>query len=422
MLLYTVGERERKFEAYRLDLQNARSKNTLQAKGTSGAKGRRVRKQNSKKEVIDVRSLLIDCARFIAADVRGSANDLLRQIRQHSSPFGDGSQRLAHYFADGLEARLAGTGSHMHKAILRRTTASDYLRAFYTSLASCPINKVSIFAANKLIATKSEKAMRVHIIDIGILYGFQWPTFIKSLADREGGPPTLRITGIEFPQPAETIEGTGHRLARYAETFNVPFEYNAIAQNWETIKIEDLKIEKGEFVAVNCLYRAQNVSEEAGVGESPRTMLLNLIRKINPDTFVHGMINVSCGLPCFVARFRQALFHFSTMYDMVETTIPRETPERMLIERDFLGREALNVIACEGLERVERAETYKQWQLRHLAAGLIQVPFEKELMDSAMYMVRKSYHREFVVDEINQFLLMGWKGRITHAISCWQPI
>nr|GMC91852.1 Scarecrow-like protein 9 [Ipomoea batatas]GMC93702.1 Scarecrow-like protein 9 [Ipomoea batatas]GMC97548.1 Scarecrow-like protein 9 [Ipomoea batatas]GMC99611.1 Scarecrow-like protein 9 [Ipomoea batatas]GME17499.1 Scarecrow-like protein 9 [Ipomoea batatas] len=81
--------------------------------------------------------------------------------------------------------------------------------------------------------------MRVHIIDFGILYGFQWPTFIQRIATRDGGPPKVRITSIEFPQPGfrptERIEESGHRLADYAKSFNVPFEYNAIAKKWETI-------------------------------------------------------------------------------------------------------------------------------------------------------------------------------------------
>ncbi|GFP91533.1 scarecrow-like protein 9 [Phtheirospermum japonicum] len=426
VLLYAVGECDKKFEARRTYMQNARSKSMQHsglAKGYNGAMGRRSKKM----EVIDLRSLLISCAKSIAADDRLAADEFLKQIRQHSSPFGDGSQRLAHYFADGLEARLAGTGSQIHKSLVYKLTiTSDYLRAYHTFLASSPFGTISIFVANKLIAIKSEKAMRVHVIDFGIHYGFQWPTFIQSLAEREGGPPKLRITGIDFPQagfrPAERIEETGCRLAHYAETFNVPFEYNAIAQRWETIKIEDLKIEEGEFVAVNCLYRAQNIRDEIGLEESSRTMVLNLIRKINPDIFIHGIVNGAYGVPFFLTRFREALFCFSAVYDMLETNIPRESPERMLIETGIFGKEALNVIACEGWERVERPETYKQWRLRHLRSGFVQVPFERELMDSAMYKVRKFYHREFVIDEDNNWLLMGWKGRTIYAMSCWQPV
>lgn len=429
VLLHTMGEKSVKFAAYRADLQNATSKvmqQNGQIKRPSGGKGRG-KKQNRKKEVIDLRTLLINCAQAVAADDTRNANELLKQIRRHSSPFGDGNQRLAHYFADGLEARLAGTGSQIHKALVnKKTTAADYLKAYYTYLASSPFRKISNFASNKSIMIKSQKAMRVHVIDFGILYGFQWPTLIQRIAGREGGPPKLRITGIDFPQPgfrpAERIEETGRRLARYAKTFKVPFEYNAIAQKWETIKIEDLKIEKGEFVVVNCLYRTKNLFDETVVAESSRTMVLNLIRKINPDIFIHGIVNGGYSAPFFVTRFREVLFHFSALFDMLETNIPRDKPERMLIERDIFGQEALNVIACEGWERVERPETYKQWQVRDLKAAFMQVPFERDFMDRALYKVRTFYHKDFVIDEDSQWLLMGWKGRIIYAISCWKPV
>nr|GMC96001.1 Scarecrow-like protein 14 [Ipomoea batatas] len=98
----------------------------------------------------------------------------------------------------------------------------------------------------------AQSATSVHVIDFGILYGFQWPCFIQRLSSRKGGPPRLRITGIDLPQPgfrpAERVEETGKRLANYAERFNVPFEFNAIAKKWETIKIEDIKINKDEVL------------------------------------------------------------------------------------------------------------------------------------------------------------------------------
>ncbi|GFP91541.1 scarecrow-like protein 9 [Phtheirospermum japonicum] len=428
--VYTLGGREKEFAANIKDLKNAASKRmqqTGQVEGPNAPNGRHGKKRNGKKIVVDLISLLMNCAQFVAAGDHRSANELLRQIRQHSSPFGDGNQRLAHYFADGLEARLAGTGSEIHAARVHEgMTPSDYMRAYCATLISSSFRRILNFASNRLIMIKSEKATKVHIIDFGIFYGFQWPTFIQRVAEREGGPPKLRITGIDFPQPGfqpgERIEDMGRRLARYAKTFNVPFEYNAIAQNWETIKIQDLKIEKGEFVAVNCSYLSKNLVDETDGPESSKNMVLDLIRKINPDIFIHGIVNAAYGVPFFVTRFREVLFHFSALFDMVETILPRERPERMLIERDYFGKEALNVIACEGWERVERPETYKQWQVRHLRAGFMLVPFEKKLIDTIMYMTRKFYHRDFMIVEENKWLLMSWKGRTICAISCWQPV
>ncbi|KAL2502922.1 Scarecrow-like protein 9 [Forsythia ovata] len=428
VLLHSKGEGEEKLAAYRADLRNAMSRSVQQNRQPKGSRGKgRGKKQNNKKEVIDLRTLLINCAQAVAADDCRSANELLKQIRQHSSPFGDGNQRLAFYFANGLEARLAGTGSQIHKALVsKRTTAADYLKAYHLYLASSPFRKISSFASNKTIQLKAENATRVHIIDFGILYGFQWPTFLHRIAGREGGPPRVRITGVEFPQPgfkpAERIEETGRRLDYYAKNFNVPFEYNAIAQKWETIKIEDLKIEEDEFLVVNCLFRTKNLLDETVMAESSRTLVLNLFRKINPDIFIHGIVNGAYSAPFFVTRFREVLFHFSALFDMLEVNVPREKQERQLIERDIFGREALNVIACEGWERVERPETYKQWQVRDMRAGFLQVPFEREIMNTATKKVRSGYHKDFLIDEDSQWLLLGWKGRIIYALSCWKPV
>ncbi|CAL5420143.1 unnamed protein product [Camellia sinensis] len=429
VLLCSMGKGEAALIAYRKALKDGTSKKTQQngqLKGPPSRKGRG-KKQNRKKEVVDLRTLLIHCAQAVAADDRRSSNELLKQIRQHSSPWGDGNQRLAHCFANGLEARLAGTGSQIYKAFVsRRTSAADYLKAYHLYLASCPFRKISNFVSNRTITVKSKSAMRLHIIDFGILYGFQWPTFIQRIAARDGGPPKIRITGIEFPQPgfrpAAGVEETGRRLADYAQTFNVPFEYNAIAKRWDSIKLEDLKIDRDEFLVVNCLYRSKNLHDETVLVDSSRNIVINLIRRINPDLFIHGIVNGAYSAPFFVTRFREALFHFSALFDMLETNVPREHHERMLIEREIFGKEALNVIACEGWERVERPETYKQWQVRNLRAGFMQIPFDRDIMKRAIEKVRNHYHKDFVIDEDNQWLLQGWKGRTIYALSCWKPI
>ncbi|XP_010262535.1 PREDICTED: scarecrow-like protein 14 [Nelumbo nucifera] len=409
-------------------LQNEANRNLHQnghSKVSNSGKSRG-KKQAGKKETVDLRTLLIHCAQFVAADDRKNACELLKQIRQHSSRTGDGNQRLANYFAEGLEARMAGTGSQIYTAFsTKRTSAADILKAYKLYLAACPFKKLSNFFSNRTILNLSEKATRLHIIDFGILYGFQWPCLIHQLSNRHGGPPNLRITGIELPQPGfrptERVEETGRHLANYAERFGVPFQYNAIAQKWETIQIEDLKIEKDEMLVVNCLFRFRNLLDETVVVESPRNAILNLIRKMNPDIFVHGVVNGAYSAPFFVTRFREALFHFSSLFDMLDTNVPRENEERVVIEREMFGREALNVVACEGSERVERPETYKQWQVRTTRAGFKQLPLDREILKKAKDKVKSSYHKDFVIDEDSQWILQGWKGRIIYALSSWRP-
>jgi hypothetical protein len=104
---------------------------------------------------------------------------------------------------------------------------------------------------------------------------------------------------------------------------------------------------------------------------------------------------------------------------MIDATIPRDNDERLLIERDMLGRSALNVIACEGADRVERPETYRQWQVRNHRAGLRQLPLNPEVIKAASDKVKNFYHRDFLIDVDNHWLLLGWKGRVLHAMSTW---
>ncbi|KAF8396794.1 hypothetical protein HHK36_018427 [Tetracentron sinense] len=385
------------------------------------------KKHGGKREMVDLRTLLIQCSQAVAANDHGSAKKLLNQIRENSSPHGDGSQRLAHYFADGLEARLTGAGTRMYVArYVTRTSSADILKAYLLLLTVCPFNRLANFFSNQTIRRVAEKATRLHIIDFGILHGFQFPCLIQRLSARPGGPPNLRITGIEFPQPgfrpAAGVEETGRRLANYAKRFNVPFEFNAVAQRWETIKIEDLKIEENEVLVVNCLYRFRNLLDESVLVDCPRNIVLNLIRKLNPDVFIHAVVNGTYSAPFFVTRFREALFHYSALFDIFETNAARENKERMVLEREIFGREAMNVIACEGSERVERPETYKQWQARNVRAGFRQLPLNQEVMKMARDRVSSGYHKDFLIDEDSEWMLQGWKGRIIYALSSWKPV
>ncbi|KAK3422490.1 hypothetical protein EUGRSUZ_G02940 [Eucalyptus grandis] len=383
-----------KDDPLREELQSAQQNG--QTKGSNGEKGQ-FKMQGREKDMADLRMLLTLCA-------------MLKQIRQHSSPTGDGMQRIAHYFANGLEARLAGSGTQYTAIIL--------------FLAACPFPKISNFFSNKTIVNVAENATRLHITDFGILYGFQWPCLIKRLSSRPGGPPKIRITGIDLPQPgfkpAERVEETGRRLKNYAKTFGVPFEFNAIAQRWDTIQLEDLRIDKDEVLVVNSMFRLKNLLDDTVVTESPRDIVVNLMRKMNPAVFILGVTNGAYSAPFFISRFQEALFHFSTMFDMLDTNVPRDIPERMLIEKLF-GCGAMNVIACEGSERIERPETYKQWQVRIMRGGFTPLPLNEEIVKTAKDRVKSDYHKDFVVDENGQWLLLGWKGRIVRAFSTWEP-
>ncbi|TXG74116.1 hypothetical protein EZV62_002695 [Acer yangbiense] len=358
-------------------------------------KKRRGKKKGKKGELVDLCSLLTVCAQAVANYDQRTANDLLKQIRQHSSAFGDGTQRLAHYFAYGLEVRLAGTQTPISTHLSTRASAADVIQAYKVYISSCPFNRMPFYMSNRTILKQSEKATRLHIIDFGIGYGFQWPCFIHRVSQRPGGPPKLRITGLSFPNQA---------------------------QKWQTIRLEDLNIDREEITVVNSMYRMRNLPDDTVVVSSPRDAVLKLIKSINPDIFIHGVINGTHNAPFFLPRFREALFHFSALFDVFEATVPHEDQGRMLYEREIYGKDAMNVIACEGIERVERPETYKQWQARNQRIGFRQLPLDRDIYKGVMTLVKSNYHQDFVIDEDGQWMLQGWKGRTYCALSFWKPV
>ncbi|KAG5375774.1 hypothetical protein IGI04_040370 [Brassica rapa subsp. trilocularis] len=199
--------------------------------------------------------------------------------------------------------------------------------------------------------------------------------------------------GVEIPQngfyPMQRIEDMCRRLTEYCKQFGVPFEYNTIAsRNWETIRLEEFKIRPNKVLAVNTALRLKNVRDVTPGGEEdcPRDRFLKLIRDMKPDVFLSST----------------------------------ENPERIHLEGEFYRREVMKMIACERVDRVERPETYKQWQVRMMRDGFKQKPVEAELVESIRVKMKKwGYHKDFVLDEYSNWFLQGWKGRILFSSSCW---
>lgn len=376
--------------------------------------------------VVDLRDLLIQCAQAITNYNHSSAYEVLKKIKQHCNQHGDSTERLAHYFVMAIEARVAGTGAEVYReASLKKISCAQILKAYHSYLMVCPFHRVSNILANGSINRLARGKDKLHIIDFGILYGFQWPCLIKALSMRPGGPPMLQITGIDLPQPgfrpADRVEETGRRIAKYCKRFNVPFKYNGIAKKWDEIRIEELNLDRTELTVVNSVNRLRNILDETVIESSPRDTVLQLIRQINPDMFVLGVLNGAYNAPFLLNRFREALFHFSTLFDIFDSTSPRDSEHRALYEQELFGREIMNVVACEGTTRMERPETYRQWQSRVVRAGFKQVPQYRDKAEEVKSKVRSNYHKDFLVDEDGKWLLQGWKGRVLYACSLWKP-
>ncbi|KAL6842250.1 hypothetical protein ACP4OV_027898 [Aristida adscensionis] len=374
-------------------------------------------------EVLGLHMMLIRCAEAVATSDCHGAADLLQKIRDLSSPTGDGTQRLAHCFAEGLEARLSGTGSQRFRSFMtKRTTDAGELKAYQLYMGDIGFFSMTYHFSNQTIYNAVMGRKKLHIVQYGLACWFQWPELLRRLARREGGPPEVRLTGIDTPQPgfrpAHLVEEAGRRLSDCARQFGVPFKFHGIVAKSEDVRAEDLGIDPSEVLVINNILNFDTLLDDSVIVDrpNPRDMVLSNIRKMRPKVFIHVVNNGSSNTAYFLTRFRENLFYFSTLFDMMDTIMPRDSCERLVLEQGAFARNATNIIACEGADRVNRPESYKKWQERNQRAGLRQLPLDPDIVQMFQ---DKLKDRHFLIDKDDQWLLTGWKGRVIYSISTW---
>ncbi|KAF8408622.1 hypothetical protein HHK36_004685 [Tetracentron sinense] len=170
--------------------------------------------------------LLLQCAEAVAMDNLNEASDLLPEISELSSPFGSSPERVAAYFAEALQARIIssclGTYGPLNLKALTQAQNQRICHALQSYNSISPLIKFSHFTANQAIFQALEGEDRVHVIDLDIMQGLQWPGLFHILASRSRKVRSVRITGVG--SSIELLEATGRRLSDFASSLGLPFE------------------------------------------------------------------------------------------------------------------------------------------------------------------------------------------------------
>lgn len=390
-----------------------RDKEKLRIAMTNEKKNKTKGRSKAATNVVDLRTLVFRCAQAVATNDHMVAVELLKQIKQHASATGDATQRLAQCFAKGLEAWLVGTGMQLWKSLMaEHPIVTDFLKAYSLFMAACCFHKIALKFSILTITDAMVGKSRLHVVDYGLHYGFQWAGLIQCLANRNGGPPEVTITAISHSQPrtypAQQTEEQGRRLSKCAKEFGLPFKFHVITKKWEEVFIEDLNKDTDEVLSVNDLLSFSSLMDETVFfdASNPRDTVLNNISRMRPCIFIQSIVNRSSGTS-FMSRFRELLFYYMALFDMSDATMPRNSESRLVLEQGLLRRCALN------------AEKYTQWQVRNQRAGLRQLLLKPSIIKVLKDEVKKEYHKDFFISEDGQWLLQGWMGRVLFAHSTW---
>ncbi|XP_037480384.1 GRAS family protein RAM1-like [Triticum dicoccoides] len=363
--------------------------------------------------------LLLACADFVSKGDQPSALRHLHLLRRVASPLGDSMQRVASYFADALATRLSVSSG---TAISPRGAGAPYpfppspdtLKIYQILYQACPYIKFAHFTANQAIFEAFHGEDRVHVVDLDILQGYQWPAFLQALAARPGGPPTLRLTGVGHP--ATAVRETGRHLASLAASLRVPFEFHAaVADKLERLRPAALQRRVGEALAVNAVNRMHRVP---GAHLGP---LLSMIRDQAPKIMTLVEQEAGHNGPYFLGRFLEALHYYSAIFDSLDATFPADSAPRMKVEQCLLAPEIRNVVACEGAERVARHERLDRWRRIMEDRGFEAVPLSPAAVGQSqvllgLYGAGDGYR----LNEEKGCLLLGWQDRAIIGASAWR--
>ncbi|CAI0541448.1 unnamed protein product [Linum tenue] len=212
------------------------------------------------------------------------------------------------------------------------------------------------------------------------------------------------------------VRGTGERLAKFAESMNIPFEFNSIVVSSLTeIDEAQFDLDPRETVAVFSEYALHGLVSEPNELEA----LMGVLKKISPSIMVVVESEVNLNSSNFARRFVEVLFHYGAYFDCLDACLESSCGYRDLIESMFLNK-VTELLVKEGEER-PRVVTIEVW--RNFFGRFMM--WEVGLSSSAMETVNLLLGR-FVggkcctLDMDGRSLVVGWKGTPIFSISTWK--
>jgi outer membrane biosynthesis protein TonB len=389
------------------------------AAAQAAAKNRKeeLRKQKRDEEGLHLLTLLLQCAEAVAAENLDEAQRMLLEISELSTPYGTSAQRVAAYFSEAMSARIVSSCLGLYAPLPPSCAVSHRIQnklaaAFQVFNGISPFVKFSHFTANQAIQEAFEREDRVHIIDLDIMQGLQWPGLFHILASRPGGPPRVRLTGLGSSMDA--LEATGKRLSDFAETLGLPFEFCPVAEKVGNLDPERLGVTRREAVAVHWLHH----SLYDVTGSDSNTLWL--LQRLSPKVVTMVEQDLSQA-GTFLSRFVEAIHYYSALFDSLGASYGEDSQERHIVEQQLLSREIRNVLAVGGPSRTGEVK-FGNWREKLGQSGFRGVSLAGNAAAQATLLLGMFPSDGYTLVEENGTLKLGWKDLCLLTASAWRPI
>ncbi|GFY97201.1 GRAS family transcription factor [Actinidia rufa] len=315
--------------------------------------------------------LLNPCAAAVTAGNLTRVQHLLYVLHELASPSGDANHRLA---AHGLRA--------------------------LTHFLSSPVSPWFMFpnkiANNSILQILSEQdqSRNLHILDIGVSHGVQWPTLLEALSRRSGGaPPLVRLTVVGTATDHDRITDNPFVISPPGYSFTSQLLCYA-----KSINI-NLKINRLDN------HPLQNLNAEI-INFSPDETLIVCAHENNTDCSC-----TSCGN--FATGFSRRVEYLWRFLDSSSAAFKgRESDERRVMEGE--ASKAL-------MNSDEMNEGKEKWFERMRRVGFAGQVLGEDTIDEARALLRKyDSNWEMRVEEKDGCVGLWWKGQPVSFCSLWK--
>lgn len=380
--------------------------------------------------------LLNPCAAAITAGNLNRVQHLLYVLHELASLNGDANHRLAARGLQALTHHLSATpcSTSLSSASAGVTTfASTNPKFFKNSLINfndiSPWFRIPNSIANSSILQilgEHDSSRNLHILDIGVSHGVQWPTLLEELTHRSGGPPPLvRLTvitpTIEDDQQRNSpfVVGPGDynfsvQLLAFAKAININLQINRL-ENYPLQNLDSQVINSSsdEILVICAQFRLHNLKHN---NPDERTELLKILKSLEPKGLVLSENNMDCGCnSCgdFTTGFSRRVEYLWKFLDSTSVAYKGRESER----RRMMEGEAAKALTHMG----EMNERKEKWCERLRTVGFGWELFGEDAIDGARALLKKyDSNWEMRVDEKDGCVGLWWKGESVSFCSLWK--
>uniref|UniRef100_A0ACD5WA06 Uncharacterized protein n=1 Tax=Avena sativa TaxID=4498 RepID=A0ACD5WA06_AVESA len=323
--------------------------------------------------------------------------------------------RLAGHFAQGLRSRISSASVRCSPP---EPLPSDRMSAQQIIQELSPFAKFAHFTANQAILDATKGDTDVHVVDLNIGEGIQWPSLMSDLA-RHGGI-SFHLTAIttDADYRDDIHHASARRLSEFADSLNLPFQYSSFCIHSD----EDLQA-FSKSCKGSVIFSCDTTSMPYKSLSKLRTLLPACVKMLRPKLMViveEELVRIgkeaSLCNASFVDFFFEALHHFTTVFESLASCFSggNQALCLRLVEREMVGPRIQDFVAQYGSVTVDAS-----------APGILERYGACEMSGCNVAQARMLvglFNRGFGVVHEKGRLALCWKSRPLTSVSVWAPI